>query len=88
MTIKGGSPPHPHDMAAANRTLSCDKTLPNTHELTQASLSVRIYFNIYDISIGDLEPDSSLDDTLWIFLQRETASLWQNSEKFGVQLWW
>ena len=21
----GGSPPHPHDMAAANRTLSCDR---------------------------------------------------------------
>ena len=28
MTIKGGSPPHPHDMAAANRTLSNDKTVP------------------------------------------------------------
>ena len=35
-----GSPPHPHDMAAANRTLSCDKKKQNftsTHELTQAS---------------------------------------------------
>ena len=28
MTIEDGSPPHPHDMAAANHTLSCDKTLP------------------------------------------------------------
>ena len=35
----GGSPPHPHDMAAANRTLSCGKTqnFISTHELTQAS---------------------------------------------------
>ena len=35
----GGSPPHPHDMAAANRTLSCDKkqNFISTHELTQGS---------------------------------------------------
>ena len=33
--IRGSSPPHPHDVAAANRTLPSDKTLPtqlNSHK--------------------------------------------------------
>ena len=45
MTIRGSSPPHPHGMSAANRTLSCDKNSTNTRGLPQAPLSVRIYLH-------------------------------------------
>ena len=55
MTIQGGcSPPPPNDMTAASRTLSCDKkqNFISTNELTQASLSVRIYLHLLATSLS------------------------------------
>ena len=52
MTIRGGSPPHPHDKSAANRTLPSDKTPTNTNELTQPPLSVQIYLLLHATSLS------------------------------------
>ena len=51
MRIRSDSPQHPLDMAAASRTLpSVNST--NTVELTQASLSVRIYLLLLATSLS------------------------------------
>ena len=49
----GGTPPHPHDMAAANRTLSCDKK--QTSSVLMNSLKLHISVPIY---LSFLHPDT------------------------------